>query len=124
MLRHHLKIRLSPEELKSLIKAEDEWRFEDKHRSFVMRTDFPVHRDPKMKRREHPWDNVYLIVELVVVVKIRLEEDEDEYDSEDEEGAKWRTNEMSCGWARINFRELDACWWWAWCVLTLLIFFL
>ena len=36
------------------------------------------------------------------MVKIRLEEDEDEYDSEDEEGAKWRTNEMSCGWARTS----------------------
>jgi len=86
--------------------AEDEWRFEDKNRSFVMRTDFPVHRDPKMKRRAHPWDHVYLVAELVVVVKVRLDEDDDEYDSEDEEATKWKTDEMSCGWAKINLREL------------------
>ena len=86
--------------------AEDEWRFEDNNRSFVMRTDFPVHRDPKMKRREHPWDNVYLVVELAVVVKIRLEEEDEEYDSENEEATKWKTNEMSCGWVKISLREL------------------
>lgn len=96
--------------VKWIPQAEDEWRFEDKNRSFVMRTDFPVHRDPKMKRRAHPWDHVYLIAELVVMVKVRMDDEEEreedeEYES-DGQGASWRMDEMSCGWAKISLREM------------------